>query len=349
MPFRVDFAFAVVVGRKTLPRTADSYPRILLNAVQNHGITTRTDSRIACAAPGLFVRVQVRTGGWVIGADGIKHRWRRIATSRNICRPTGDTAYRIIIPMYKTQGDRRALELLGQDSGAAISAEGGVATEEIWTSNGDKWEMRPIYSEWNELVRSLLDCVPTPQSRDMEWTLNRHFPLPTRIENRAVRMGDAAVCGAGGGSCSLADDMDGALAVHERVRKERAEKTEQIDKSAAVTWKALGEEKRKRDEALWGPGRNPDLWADYDWQDFMWGHGCHEGDAGQTQGLDLSSTVTVDCSSLLGRRDTVVNAMVVDWRERELDPVSTLGAARTLNYALSRPAATGPAELPREA
>lgn len=71
---------------------------------------------------------------------------------------------------------------------------------------------------------------------------------------------------------SLTDSVPTALAVYESVRKERAER---IQNSAAVTRKALhlpdGEEQRKRDEAIRGSGKNPDLWADPSWQEFMWG------------------------------------------------------------------------------
>ncbi|PYH87412.1 FAD/NAD(P)-binding domain-containing protein [Aspergillus ellipticus CBS 707.79] len=229
--------------------------------------------------------------------------------AKDICQPTGHAAYRIMIPKDRMQGDQRALRLLGQNVGmrwmgpgghimaypiknntvynmVLVHPQEGVANEESWTRKGDKKQMKEFYSEWNDLIRSLLSYAPDGEI--MEWTLNSHFPLPTWIENRVVLMGDAchpmlpyvaqgaaqAIEDAGVLACvlSLTEDIDSALAVYERVRKERAEK---IQKSAAVTRKALhlpdGEEQRKRDEAIRGPGKNPDLWADHDWQDFMWG------------------------------------------------------------------------------
>ena len=96
-----------------------------------------------------------------------------------------------------------------------------------------------------------------------------HPMLPDVAQGAAQAIEDAGVLAC---ALSLTEDLDGALAVYERVRKDRAER---IQKSATVTRKALhlpdGEEQRKRDEAIRGPGKNPDLWADHDWQDFMWG------------------------------------------------------------------------------
>lgn len=70
-------------------------------------------------------------------------------------------------------------------------------------------------------------------------------------------------------------EVDTALKVYQAVRKERGEK---IQKSASVTRKALHlpdeEEQRKRDAAIGEGGkkgvRKPDLWAETEWQNFLW-------------------------------------------------------------------------------
>ncbi|KAL4810661.1 salicylate hydroxylase [Aspergillus unguis] len=230
--------------------------------------------------------------------------------SHDTVTPTGDAAYRVQIPREQMQNDQRALDLLDHNIGMRWMGPGGhimaypiknntvynmvllhpqkpgAPNEESWTNKGDKKEMMSFYAEWNDLVRDLLSYVPDGEV--MEWTLNSHMPLPSWIENKCVLMGDAchpmlpyvaqgaaqAIEDAGVLSCalSLTDSVPTALEVYESVRKERAEK---IQKSASVTRKALhlpdGEEQRKRDEAIRGPGKNPDLWADHDWQDFMWG------------------------------------------------------------------------------
>lgn len=164
--------------------------------------------------------------------------------------------------------------------------------DESWTSKGDKKEMMNFYKNWNGMVKDLLSYVPDGEV--MEWTLNSHRPLPSWIENKCVLIGDAchpmlpyvsqgaaqAIEDAGLLTCALSlagkEELDTALKVYEAVRKERGEK---IQNSAAVTRKALhlvdGEEQRKRDLAIRDGGkeggRNPDLWADREWQDFMWG------------------------------------------------------------------------------
>jgi salicylate hydroxylase len=130
----------------------------------------------------------------------------------------------------------------------------------------------------------------------MEWTLNSHRPLPTWIENKWVLIGDAchpmlpyvaqgavqAIGNVGVLTCALSlirskDEIDTALEIYESVRKERGEK---IQNSASETRNSLhlpdGEEQRKRDEAIMASstgqgGHNPDLWADSECQDFMWG------------------------------------------------------------------------------
>lgn len=93
--------------------------------------------------------------------------------------------------------------------------------------------------------------------------------LPYVAQGAAQAIEDAGVLTC---ALSLADDVSTAIKVYENVRKERAER---VQNSASITRNALhlpdGEEQRKRDEAIKGKGRNPDLWADKDFQEFMWG------------------------------------------------------------------------------
>lgn len=293
--------------------------RILLEGVRAASIEVRTSSRVVRAVDDFEAKVQLESGEWVSGdvviaADGIKSDLRRQVASHHgvtdTCQPTGDAAYRIMIPKEQMKGDQRALDLLNHNVGMRWMGPGehimgypiknntvynmvllhpqkpGDPNEESWTSKGDKKEMLSFYHDWDDLVRSLLSYVPDDEV--MEWTLNSHFPLPSWVENKCVLMGDAchpmlpyvaqgaaqAIEDAGVLTCalSLTDSVPTALAVYESVRKERAER---IQNSAAVTRKALhlpdGEEQRKRDEAIRGSGKNPDLWADPSWQEFMWG------------------------------------------------------------------------------
>ncbi|KAJ5651079.1 uncharacterized protein N7484_004802 [Penicillium longicatenatum] len=293
--------------------------RILLEGCKAAGIEIRTSSRVTKVPDDFEARVQLESGEWisgdvVIAADGIKSDIRQqIASHHGVhdtCQPTGDAAYRVMIPKEEMSGDKRALDLLNHNVGMRWMGPGGhimaypiknntvynmvllhpqkkdAPNEESWTNKGDKQEMLSFYHDWNDLVRSLLTYVPDGEV--MEWTLNSHLPLPSWIENKCVLMGDAchpmlpyvaqgaaqAIEDAGVLTCalSLTESVPTALSVYEAVRKERAER---IQNSASETRKALhlpdGEEQRKRDEAIRGPGKNPDLWADHSWQDFMWG------------------------------------------------------------------------------
>lgn len=223
---------------------------------------------------------------------------------------TGDAAYRVIIPREKMQGNIRALSLIDRNIGMRWMGPGGhimaypirnnnaynmvllhpqkpdAKNTESWVNKGDKNEMLDFYKGWNDLVRDLISFVP--EGEITEWTLNSHRPLRHWIENECALIGDSChpmlpyvAQGAAQAiedaavltiSLSLADDVPTALGVYEAVRKSRAEA---IQNSAAKTRQALhlpdGPEQEKRDKAIAGTGPNPDLWADREWQDFMWG------------------------------------------------------------------------------
>jgi salicylate hydroxylase len=307
----------------------------LLKATDDLGIKIHTSSKVVEVDSNFEARVKLESGEWIEGdvvlaGDGIKsHIRQQMAEAHGVkdhSIPTGDAAYRVLIPKEKMQGDERALELLKQNVGMRWMGPGGMlgsfagipldlpfpghimaypiknnqvynmvllhpqkpnaSNEESWTNKGSKEEMMDFYSHWNPLVKDLLSYVPPGEV--MEWTLNSHRPLPSWVENKCVLMGDSchpmlpyvaqgaaqAIEDAGvlTVALSLADDVQTAIEVYQAVRKERAEK---IQQSAATTRRALhlpdGKEQRKRDEAIKGPGKNPDLWADHDWQDFMWG------------------------------------------------------------------------------
>ncbi|KAF3916613.1 hypothetical protein ABW20_dc0103694 [Dactylellina cionopaga] len=172
---------------------------------------------------------------------------------------------------------------------------------ESWTSPGTKAEMLKTYAGWNSTVRHLLSYVPD-DGEIMEWTLNSHSALPSWVENRFVLIGDAchpmlpyvaqgaanAIEDAGVLTVALgliesAAKIDQALKAYEVIRKERGEA---IQASARETQRVLhfadGREQEERDGRIResteaarregnGEKRNPDLWADQQWQEFMWG------------------------------------------------------------------------------
>ncbi|MCJ1405496.1 hypothetical protein MMC11_008724 [Xylographa trunciseda] len=305
---------------------------ILLEAARAEKIEMHLGSRVLEADPEFEARVKLQSGEWlkgdvIIAADGIKSDLRRqIAKAHGIedrSQPTGDAAYRILIPKEKLEHDPEALDLLNTNVGMRwMGPEGhimaypiknnqvynmyvdrgpdapkvllhpqkaGAPNEESWTNRGDKKEMLDFYSSWNDLVKNLLTYVP--EGDVMEWTLNTHRPLPAWIENKVALIGDAchpmlpyvaqgaanAIEDAGTLTMcfSITSDVPLALEIYQYVRKTRGEA---IQQSAATTRKALhlpdGPEQYKRDEAIRTSkhgGHNPDLWADTEWQQFMWG------------------------------------------------------------------------------
>ncbi|EPS36478.1 hypothetical protein H072_9988 [Dactylellina haptotyla CBS 200.50] len=172
---------------------------------------------------------------------------------------------------------------------------------ESWTSPGSKAEMLKTYAGWNSTVRHLLSYVPD-DGEVMEWTLNSHSPLPSWVEGKFVLIGDAchpmlpyvaqgaanaiedaAVLTVALGLMDSPEKIKDALKAYEVIRKERGEA---IQASARETQRILhlpdGKEQEERDRRIResteaarregnGEKRNPDLWADQQWQEFMWG------------------------------------------------------------------------------
>ena len=161
----------------------------------------------------------------------------------------------------------------------------------LWSQRGSKEEMRAFYKDWSPTVQRLISYVPA--SELMEWPLNIHSPLPSWTLGRTALLGDAchpmlpyvaqgaaqaiedagtlAVC------LSMSADVPLTLKVYETVRKNRAET---IQSSATATQRALhlpdGPEQEERDSWMKGlnkktKGGTKDMWADKNFQNFMWG------------------------------------------------------------------------------
>ena len=178
----------------------------------------------------------------------------------------------------------------------------GSSDDESWTSKSDKRQMLEIFKDWNHRIHDLLSYVPDGEV--VEWSLNTHSPLPSWFENKVVLLGDschpmlpyvaqgaaqaiedAAVLSIALSRITSRDEIEVALGIYEIVRKDRGER---IQQSAATSQKVLhlpdGPEQRDRDDKIRASAAfqgqqthdakkdgNPDLWADENWQNFMWG------------------------------------------------------------------------------
>lgn len=193
---------------------------ILLNAVQEAEVPIYPNSKVTATDPSFSAGVQLVSGEWISGdviicADGIKSDIRRQMTSAHgvtdHSHPTGDAAYRVLVPKDKIAGDEKALELLKENVGMQWMGPGDIMaypiknntaynmvllhpakpsqhTEKSWTNKGDKKEMMAFCKDLNPMFKDLLYYVP--EGEVMEWTLNSHRPLPSRIENKCVLIGD---------------------------------------------------------------------------------------------------------------------------------------------------------------
>lgn len=206
---------------------------ILLKAAREIGCRILTSHAVTAVDSTFSPRVRVKWGGsgktvWfrgdvVIGADGIKSVVRRqmvIASGHEDCPvPTGDAAYRLLIPKEKIEQDKALLEMMGKDVAVRYMGPrghvmayplrhntlynlvlvhpmgakkkkplGGGDTPDSWTTKGNRKEMLDIYKEWSPAVCSWLKHA---DDEVLEWDLYTHPPLPTWVRGSVALMGDA--------------------------------------------------------------------------------------------------------------------------------------------------------------
>ncbi|KAH0592273.1 hypothetical protein MHUMG1_10019 [Metarhizium humberi] len=273
--------------------------RILLQAAKDYGCNILTSHKVIKVDDGFEPRVQVQGGDWfsgdvVFAADGIKSSIRaQVAASygqQDRSSPTGDAAYRVLIPKKEMEHDKEAMSLLQENVGMRYMGPGGhimaypiknntvynmvlihpakeneTGKETSWTTKGSKAEMMNFYQHWSPLIRNLLSYVP--EGEVLEWTLNSHVPLPRWVENKVGLVGDAchpmlpyvaqgaanAIEDAGAITAALTctSDVKLALRVYELTRKERGER---IQASASTVRTTLhlpdGPEQEQRDKSI---------------------------------------------------------------------------------------------------
>lgn len=235
------------------------------------------------------------TSDLIIAADGIRSVCRKHVTqtedsiSKDRPCPTGDAAYRLLIPREKIQHEPELLAMLDRDIAVRYMGPGGHimayplrgnkiynmvlihpakatsgADEDVWTTAGDRREMMDFYRNWSPAIQKWLSYAG---GETLEWTLNTYPPLTTWIRGRVALVGDAChpmlPYVAQGAANAIEDaavialaltctpDIHAALALYESIRKERAEK---IAASALHTGRTLhlsdGPEQDKRDESI---------------------------------------------------------------------------------------------------
>ncbi|RYP63449.1 hypothetical protein DL769_006947 [Monosporascus sp. CRB-8-3] len=299
-------------------------------SIRKSGCRILTSHAVTAVDPTFLPRAKVENGGtgetiWfqgdvLIAADGIRStvRSQMVIAGGHEDRPvpTGDAAYRLLIPKEKIKQDKVLLEMMEKDVAVRYMGPGKHVmtyplrhntlynlvllhptgakkplgdTQDSWTTKGDRREMIDMYKEWSPAVRAWLEHA---DNEVLEWDLYTHPALPTWVQGSVALIGDAChpmlPYVAQGAANAMEDaavlaaaftctsDVQLALGVYERVRKDRAEK---IAASAAATREVLhlhdGPGQIKRDEAIRNASRksgdHPDKWGNQKWQDYMWG------------------------------------------------------------------------------
>lgn len=202
--------------------------QVLLEGARKAGVQIRTGCRVAHVhfssfSPSLtLVDGSIYTADVILGADGFKSVVRKQMMDKKghhsyQIRPTGDSAYRVLIPRAKLQHDPELVKLVDQPVGMRWMGPGchimaypikahtlynmvllhpdkegsDVLSGDSWTNYGSKMDVMETYKGWNEVVRKLLNLVP--EGGIMEWRLSQHDSLPSWIDGNVALLGDACM------------------------------------------------------------------------------------------------------------------------------------------------------------
>lgn len=172
--------------------------------------------RVDFFAPSVFLSSgQTIEGDVVLGADGIRSCLRKQLL---LCdgvidraRPTGDAAFRIMIPCSQMRGDPDLEALISEPAGTrwmgperhvmgypigghkyfnlVLIHPDGIDTEESWSAEGSKEEVLLQYKGWDPVLTKLLALIP--DERVKRWKLCTHDCLDTWVSGSFTLLGDA--------------------------------------------------------------------------------------------------------------------------------------------------------------
>ncbi|KAJ5550541.1 Monooxygenase FAD-binding [Penicillium sp. DV-2018c] len=274
MPVNKTFGQQVVIHR------ADLHNAIISKALSLPNVTLRENSPVTdvhfSPASVTLLTGETLHADVVIGADGIKSTVRSVLLEDSTINavPTGDAAYRIMLPRETMLQDPELKSLVDEPQATrwlgpqrhiiaypvrkhelynvVLLHPDSSSVEESWTTKGSKQAMIDHYDGWDSKVRKLIDLVDDEEV--LEWKLCLHRPLRTWIRGCVALLGDAchpmlpyvaqgaaqavedaAAIGVVLSNVSCKEEIPHALAVYERSRKQRAETVQQSGSENRVT------------------------------------------------------------------------------------------------------------------
>jgi salicylate hydroxylase len=216
----------------------------------------------------------------LVGADGIHSRVRGLVFGPEKPRFTGCVAWRGLVPAERIA--HLDVELVshnwmgpgghvvhywvsaGRMMNVICVVEHGDWTGESWTDKGDVAEVLARYEGWHPMVRGLIGAFP----ETFVWALHDRAELPSWSAGRVTLLGDAChpmlPMMAQGAAQAIEDgaalaallktkpnDIEGALARYEALRKPRATKLQQASAANRTRFHLPdGDAQRARDAAM---------------------------------------------------------------------------------------------------
>jgi salicylate hydroxylase len=220
----------------------------------------------------------------LVGADGIHSRVRTLVFGPEKPRFTGCVAWRGLVPAERIR--HLDIEIVshnwmgpgghvvhywvsaGRMMNVVCVVEHGEWTGESWTDKGDVADVLARYQGWHPTVRGLIEAFP----ETFIWALHDRAELPSWSAGRITLLGDAChpmlPMMAQGAAQAIEDgaalaallntmqnDIAGALARYEALRKPRATRLQQASAANRTRFHLPdGEAQRARDEALASSG-----------------------------------------------------------------------------------------------
>ncbi|KAJ5928165.1 Monooxygenase FAD-binding [Penicillium verhagenii] len=274
MPVNKTFGQQVVIHR------ADLHNALIDKALELKNVELRVDSIVTSVefspASVTLANGTVVRGDIVIGADGIKStiRGHLLDDSSIKAIPTGDAAYRIMLPRSVMEADPELKQLIDEPQATrwlgpsrhiiaypvrnhelynvVLLHPDRQEVEESWTTKGSKQAMIDNYRGWDQTVRKLIDLVDDDEV--LEWKLCLHSPLKTWIRESVALIGDAchpmlpyvaqgaaqavedaAALGVLLSNITSRHEIPRALQVYEVSRKQRAETVQQSGSENRIT------------------------------------------------------------------------------------------------------------------